>query len=455
MTANSTLKSFEERGSALTSLAEKSIAEGRSRGAEGVVVRTGLSARRRLLYKMDSYSLADSVEKQDFSLELHCGARKGSAVTNLPTEESVSAAVSACLELAAHAPVDDSLALATAAEGGPSLGSAEAWSEVAANLTPEELRDVCEAVLDVVRSEPRIAVETLEVTAVAGWGAVLNSNGVCNAESSAVVSASIVCTPREGELVGNLDYIGDSLATPAQLIQEMRERLAEIRESMIASLRPRKCPSYRGKVILSPDAASEFLLGLLDTHASGRNVADKVSRWSDAVGRQVFSPCFSVRDEPHRWEFGGSGAFDGDGVLTRPTEVVRDGVLLTHLHGCQSARRLGVRSTGHSGGGLHVPIVTCGRTTFSEMVSSQKNILVVERFSGNLDPISGEVSGVAKGSWLYRNGERAGVVTETMISAQLFELAQKILAIGDTPKRVGGLGQVPYVLVDGVSVTGS
>ena len=89
------------------------------------------------------------------------------------------------------------------------------------------------------------------------------------------------------------------------------------------------------------------------------------------------------------------------------------------------------------------------------MLRSHKQLLVVDRFSGNADPIKGDFSGVAKGSRLFINGEDAGSVTETMIAGNFFTIAEEILGVSRETEMVSGSFLSPYILVGGVSVTGA
>jgi predicted Zn-dependent protease len=79
---------------------------------------------------------------------------------------------------------------------------------------------------------------------------------------------------------------------------------------------------------------------------------------------------------------------------------------------------------------------------------------MVDRFSGNSDPIKGDFSGVAKSSRLFQRGEDRGSVTETMIAGNFFAIADAVLAVSKEVEIVSGGFASPYVLVDGVSVTG-
>ena len=89
------------------------------------------------------------------------------------------------------------------------------------------------------------------------------------------------------------------------------------------------------------------------------------------------------------------------------------------------------------------------------MMNARSELLVVDRFSGNIDPIKGDFSGVAKSSRYFKNGADQGAVSETMIAGNLFECLRQILAVSSITEDVSGAMQMPWALVDQVSVTGN
>ena len=88
-------------------------------------------------------------------------------------------------------------------------------------------------------------------------------------------------------------------------------------------------------------------------------------------------------------------------------------------------------------------------------MNARNELLVVDRFSGNIDPIKGDFSGVAKSSRLYKNGTDQGGVAETMIAGNLFDTLNSILDVSSLVEDISGAMQMPWMLVDGVSVSGN
>jgi len=90
--------------------------------------------------------------------------------------------------------------------------------------------------------------------------------------------------------------------------------------------------------------------------------------------------------------------------------------------------------------------------TESEWLDDLKHALLLVRFSGNDDPVSGEFSGVAKNSsWIEHGALRPA--SEVMISGNVFDLLKNIAGGTAQVFPVFGGSHAPYILVEGVSIT--
>ena len=79
--------------------------------------------------------------------------------------------------------------------------------------------------------------------------------------------------------------------------------------------------------------------------------------------------------------------------------------------------------------------------------------LLVQRFSGSVDPASGDFSGVAKSARWVEGGVVVRPVRETLISGNAFDLLEKICALSSQAESLMGSGKAPWALVDELSVT--
>jgi PmbA protein len=85
------------------------------------------------------------------------------------------------------------------------------------------------------------------------------------------------------------------------------------------------------------------------------------------------------------------------------------------------------------------------------MVNMEQGVIVT-RFASSSNPLTGDFSGVVKGGFLVKNGERRPI-EETTIAGNLYECLRSISAISDTARRMNGTVSMPAIKIDGLSVT--
>ena len=98
-------------------------------------------------------------------------------------------------------------------------------------------------------------------------------------------------------------------------------------------------------------------------------------------------------------------------------------------------------------------VVAAGDLDDDRLIAEVDHGILLSRFSGNTDPVSGDFSGVAKGSFLLRKGDPPRPIQETLISGNLYDLLASISAIGSKRQWIGGTVLTPILRLEGVSVT--
>jgi PmbA protein len=134
----------------------------------------------------------------------------------------------------------------------------------------------------------------------------------------------------------------------------------------------------------------------------------------------------------------GSRPFDGEGLATGRTVLVREGMLESYLLDTYSARKLGLASTHHAGrDGAGVSVTTTnlmllpGKTPPRELIGSVKNgFYVTELIGFGVNGVTGDYSRGAAGQWI-ENGELAYPVEEVTVAGNLLEMLSSIDGVGD------------------------
>jgi len=219
----------------------------------------------------------------------------------------------------------------------------------------------------------------------------------------------------------------------------------------LSRLGGRRIRTARVPVIFEAPVATGFI-GHFISAASGGSLYRKSSFLLDSLGRQVFSPVVTLREEPHLLRGHASSFFDDDGVATRPREVVSKGVLQEYFLGVYSARKLGMRSTGSAGGNQNL-IVTPGDQDLDALIRTMgRGLLVTELMGQGVNLVTGDYSRGAAGYWV-ENGEIRHPVHEVTIAGHLPEMFRNVVAVGNDV-IVRGSRRCGSILVDGMTIAG-
>jgi PmbA protein len=409
---------------------------------------------KRLVVENKQFTLANTLETQKVGILVHKDQKKGSASLNNYDQKGLRQSVDDALALAKFSVPDEYLTmpdsqLAPAVKALPFM-----WNDRTSEIGLGELQEFAQAMLSRLTKDKRVALDRLEVSTSSMWHGLYNSLGVSQSETQTSMSWSFMGMAVDGSDVSGFDYDGRSVYNWQGALDIALKQCDEFAEKVVKNLRPIKIPSYKGPVLLTPRAVEEILLGTILYHMSGASVMDGKSQWADKVKSEVISKLISLKDEPHDSRFSGATAFDGDGLPTSARPLINHGVLMTHLHDCYSAKRCKTTSTASSGGPFAL-VMAAGPDDLKTMMNARSDLLVVDRFSGNIDPIKGDFSGVAKSSRYFKNGLDHGAVAETMIAGNLFESLKQILALSTDREEVSGAMLMPWALVDQVSVTGN
>jgi len=215
------------------------------------------------------------------------------------------------------------------------------------------------------------------------------------------------------------------LASPEEVARKAVARTVRL-------LKPRKIETQRVPVIFDPMMTSS-LLGFLFGCLAGTAVYQKATFLAGRLGERIGRETINVIDDGLLPRGLGSSPFDSEGVPTRRTVVVENGVLKTFLCNTYAGRKIGLPTTGNADGGGVGPgnfYLRPGPHTPEEIIrSTPKGLYLVRTLGHGLNPVSGDISRGAFGLWI-ENGEPVFPVSEITISGNLGEILNGIEMIG-------------------------
>lgn len=381
----------------------------------------------------------------------------GFACTNTLNAATLDKVLRNAISISKSAPRDEANGIPHASKISP-IG--EIYDEDIISSDERTILEKSSKILRVARDvDKRIVVESAKFEVIVGEKALVNSSGVEHSERFTAAYYDLMAHAIEGPTVSAADYRAnghrflrddDSERTTKQLVK-----------SLILALRPKKLESFKGTLILSPIAAMELLLSPLLFSVDSNNVQKGVSRFKGMLGQRVAAGFIDVIDDGAIPRGLSSSSFDREGVPHKRMEILKNGVLNGYLYNQYTANKDARESTGHaSGGPRSVPSIDAtnifikeGTQSLENLISSVEKGLLVRRFSGRVDPVSGDMSGVAKMSQELIDGCVGDVVRETIISGNVYDMLLRIDRISSDKEQIFGI-QLPYFKIDDISITG-
>ena len=199
------------------------------------------------------------------------------------------------------------------------------------------------------------------------------------------------------------------------------------------------------------------LLGAYVQATSGGSLYRKASFLVGCLGKKVLADHVDIVEDPHLAKGKGSAPFDDEGVHTRARRVVDAGVVQGYFLSSYSARKLGMRTTGHAGGSQNL-VMSSRRTRpgddLDKMIAKLgRGLFVTELMGQGVNFVTGDYSRGAAGYWV-EDGRIAYPVHEVTIAGHLREMFAGIRAIGaDTYTQ--GSKTVGSVLLRRMKLAGS
>ena len=293
-------------------------------------------------------------------------------------------------------------------------------------------------------------------SASAGRSLILNSNGVSIENKGTGFSIALSVTlQKDGEIA--TAYNSQS----SRFYDLDGEKLAnEVCDLAKSSLNTKPIETDNYSVVLDYYAAT----GLLQTFINafdGENVRRGRSILKDRIGSEIANPTLSIIDNPLLENGMYTTKCDGEGSVSKATELIKDGKLNSFIYDIYTANNEGVETTsnGYRGSYLTTPMISPSNLEFkfSEMkdISEIKKGVLTTSVLGahTANPISGDFSVEASNAFKIENGELGDPINKAMISGNIFEIMKKVEGLNSEIKQYGSF-IIPKLLVHDLRVVG-
>ena len=283
-------------------------------------------------------------------------------------------------------------------------------------------------------------------------------------------SAQPIAHDEAGKMQRNYWY---SNARTTRLLEDPIAIGHEAARRALRRLGARRVPTQQAPVVFSPEIARSIIGNIFDA-ANGDAVYRHATFFADMLGQQVAGENITVIDDgtlifDHEIPAGnlrtggfGTSPFDGEGLPTRRTVLIENGILKNYVCNTYTARKLGLSSTGNAsrslasnpGIGAGNFFLQPGTLTPEQIIGDiPSGLYVTETMGFGVNLVTGDYSQGAAGLWID-NGELAYPVEEITIAGNLKDMYRNISAIGND-LTFRSASAAPTLRIEGMTIAGS
>ena len=410
-------------------------------------VKRGASAAEVIIRKRTEFAVGvrlGEVEKlkqstdQGLGLRVLIEGRQASVSGSDFSRSAVLGLLDEAIELARATSPDDSLYLPEPAEFARSIPDLDLYDEAIEALTTEEKIEMAVRAERAAQdySDSIINFDGGGLDSSSGTIILANSLGFAGEYSATSLSLAAVPVATDGIRMQR-DYWYD-VRRKLRNMDSPEEIGVMAAKRTLRKLNGKPVPTQDVPVVLEPNMARD-LVGDIFRAVSGESIFRKSSFLVGQLGERVASPNVTVVDDATIKGELGSRPFDDEGLPTRRTIVVRDGVLENYLLNTYTGRKLGMKSTGNAGRGLvGAPTVESGNLYIEpgphspeEIIKSvAKGFYVTELIGFGVNIVTGDYSRSASGIWI-ENGELTFPVQGVTVAGNLKDMLNSIEMIGN------------------------
>lgn len=383
-------------------------------------------------------------------ISVYVGKRKGNASTSDLQPQSIQRAVESALAIAKYTSEDECAGLADKEMMAFEAPDLELYHQ--ADISVEQAVELAlETEHYALNTDERIVnSEGATFNSHSGVRVYGNTHGMLQSYLSSRYSISCsVISAYEDQLERDYEY---TISREFGKLQSPEWVGRQAAFKAVDRLNPQKIKTCEVPVIFYNDVATG-LIGHLAGAISGGALYRKSSFLLDKLGTQILPSWFAISERPHLLRQLASSAFDSEGVITQDREIITDGVLQTYLMTSYSARKMGLKTTGHAGG-IHNWLVKPNRTGGLDTLLKEmgSGLLVTEFLGSAINAVTGEYSRGAAGFWV-ENGEIQYPVAEITIAGQLQEMYKNLIAVADDIEHRSNI-QTGSILLDKMKISG-
>ena len=234
-----------------------------------------------------------------------------------------------------------------------------------------------------------------------------------------------------------LTLLLEQLNRPLLEHPDVRRTLELAERQLGAVTREKPAPA----VVLAPDVLSMLFYQLTDRLLSDGAFRSKTGSWQGKLGERVADERLTLRLAGRQSGMLDAPQITSAGQIAREQTLLSGGVLTGTLLSDRAAAAVGAPACSTES---RCFAAEGGWMTLEELCRAAGSGILVTRISGGIPNLSGEISGVAKSSFLIENGAVTRPVEGVSLTGNLLDVLADIDGLSSETSR-NGLSSLPYL----------
>ena len=381
-------------------------------------------------------------DKVNITMKAFVGNKVGTISIGSMEAKQIEKAAAQCVESAKHGRED-------AANGMNESGEKHVFESDSGPLDMEKLVSRLNDLLEVIATEyPTINSRSIVLKYISGYVIYQNTYGTSLLSPIGHHTFNTMFMACENGKISSFNGASFAFNAPDSPLMEMGQldkRFDMARKQTAAQPFGKKAV---GTLIIAPQCLNTMLSHALSAFMNDSALISGSSRWRNAVGTQVADKSFTLTSAPLDSRLVTGSRFTSDGFPAENQNIIENGVLNSLMANLYVSNKTGLPRALNSGGSL---ILETGDKTLDEIISGVEDGIIMYRFSGGVPQASGDFSGIAKNSFIIKDGKIVGAAKETTISGNLADMFMNIRGIS-SEVVCDGSSVMPYAAFDGITI---
>lgn len=387
-------------------------------------------------------SLFRTTFSNSISLDAIKDLKQSSISVNKIDKKSVDVAIASLIESVNSSQVDEANAIS---ENQPNEIFTKGQLEPDLDLMYDRVEDFNSHVKNDYK---KIILEAVILDHNASKTYVANTNGVDYEINKGLYGFHAMFTAKDGSNTSSFNYTG---VNRLKLDKDFKSQgyisnLMQQSEEQIKSFPIKN--KFVGQVIVTPHCLPDFI-SFIDSSISDSSLISGTSIYKNKIGDKITSDIFSLSSNPIDDRIDSGYFITGDTYKAKNIDIVKKGILNTHLLSLYGAKKTGGKRVSNQGGCY---IVNTGSDSLANMIKNIDKGILLCRFSGGSPSDNGDFSGVAKNSYYIEKGKIKFPIIETMVSGNIAQMFMNISSISKESVDFGD-SILPWVSFNGVTVS--